>query len=1034
MPVVPRDATSVVDVRAPVTRSASGGVASTNRRDATNTSNNHDGEENDTRMTVDDVTTEKTIKLAINAAYTDWSARDAFRELVRHWHNSILTRHGLSESELLVQSFESPEKDGALFEAVFVATATVAKGAGNGNGKECLGYIRYKSTTKDDSGQFIDGTVDIVSRRNLVQPWHFDLGASPLSPSNADVFCGRLPLAFVALMRNEHNHNIACTSGGLLWTGNHSSKGRPVVHLRRLTDANKPCTRSEHRMMTSQVLPQAEEGQQALFLFGPDIETDLHVQIGDTRKVHCADRYCARSPAPSYDEAGQPVTRCGVSLAQFGQWTKTALCLWIDTTPSSKIVQTPAGDLLLVPALQGLRYEDGFLVPETTSTRLSNPTSSNKLHYGYNFKTKDKNVFKDKKDCSFLLHPHSMDNVREQIKAIWEAVLQQRPDLTQELHGLLMKGSLWIGAQYHYPTGVVAHGPDSLFSSPADVWAIKHSAGKTLARLLWQHLRQQSMAVGAAANVRPRGGLWYYSRSEAIANQRLLALVSAQGRRGVMLDDNYWHILETHCNICTFSEMEQQELAWAPVVAIGTRGHARLPQMLPLSKPHDGTPSGTDGARPAAVSSFQTSLIRLLHATFLGTDLTRRYGFVFVKPAANIDLDIAFVDVRGLFYIHARWLDLDYAASKLGLAPAANANVNAATDAHASSCAYDDARKQCRAILHGADADRERVVLLHATKTLFAWALDRLPLPHHYASQTDFDRHLMYRQVVIWAEKRIQDNLDLQGTGRQLFVFSSREQTRASLHWTAAVHQGRAVDMIVQCHQASCTVRSYSADILRSSVAQLIGSESTVLLARDLNPDNMPCLRATVTKSKTKTAAGKPFCCTSKRVTTSFDRVVLESPTPGNSYILVAVQNPDDQYAIASSVDSFTFPRPPATDQGTTTSTSAPAPTAPIPVVGASVSTGTQPSTQRSTDMAMADAGSDDRAEAGSRKRRRTGDGDGDASAGANKPSSDPESIALCDYQLQLIILEHQNKKRLLMARQEQDMAAEAAGAELAPR
>ncbi|CAK7214927.1 hypothetical protein SBRCBS47491_002316 [Sporothrix bragantina] len=649
MPIIPGDENGGTISRVDVSDFNSGSVSSaastgSNNAVTTNATRTDNDDDDDTPMTVDQIATDYTIKLGINAAHTGWNARDAFRELVRSWRDSILATHHFSESKLRIQRFTYPVEEGSL-EIVFTATEAKPEEHGkdshnnksssndsdnnddNNRLEECLGYIRYKSSTKDSNGNFCDGTVDLVSRGATLQPWHFDLGISGghKDKEEAGIYCESLPLVFVALMRDQHKHNIVCTSGGFLWIGNHNSKGRPVVLLRRLSEGDKLCTRDEHAKITNKPLPRTVQGSHRLFV--PDTDTDVHVRIGGTCYDSCAHRPCAHNVC---SQSGQPVERCGVSLADFKAWTKTALFLIKTTLSADEIVEMPHGDLLLPPALQGLRYLDGFLVCDDTTEWATNMQD---LFYGYNFNI----IWTDR---SHRWPPSSFQELL--IKFIWQAALAQRPDLTPLVHAIFQ-----------------------------DKLCIKRFDSRGLARPLWQHLRRLSLAEdnttdndsdnhrGDHSKDR-RGGIWYYSEQEGTANPQLPALIFAQGRHGVRLTDCYWKLLRKHCNVYTFSEMEQHELISAPIVAIGARVDASL------NGPVTVTCSTAAAASHAAASLFQTSLIRLLHASFLGAQQTRMTGFVFVQPAARVKFDMAYMDRCRTFYIHARWLDLDMAASKLG--------------------------------------------------------------------------------------------------------------------------------------------------------------------------------------------------------------------------------------------------------------------------------------------------------------------------------------------------------------------------------
>ncbi|EPE04329.1 hypothetical protein F503_01333 [Ophiostoma piceae UAMH 11346] len=983
MPSIPRDgngaAISHVDASGVVTRSVSFSASTSSRNaastNATKTENNND-DDDDTPMTVSQIATDYTIKLGISSAHANWNARDAFRELARSWRNSILSTHNLTESKLCIQQFMYPAEQGSV---VTVFTATEAKPEEHGKDShnnnsnsndskthhennnrlaECLGYIRYKSSTIDSCGKFCDGTVDFVSHGAALQPWHFDLGTPRgyKDEEEAGIYCESLPLVFVALMRDEQNHNIVCTSGGLLWTGNHSSKGRPIVRLRRLTKDDNLCTRNEDAKMTNGPLLPTVLGFPRLFV--PDVDTDVHVRIGDTRRVYCVHRTCAHN-VYSRSESGQPVDRCGVSQDDFKAWVRTALFLLKPGMSKDDIVQTPYGDLLLTPVLQGLRYINGFLVCSPTTEWVE---TMHILRYGYNFNRFCKNDSRELPMSSLL--ESSM------ITSVWLDALAQRPDLTHLVHAVLQHESM-IGRGGRFFSA-------EQNASCADVQIIKGLNSRELVRQLWQRLRRASLAECNTTdndsdnrrgdhNEGHRGGIWYYSKQEGTANPQLPALISAQGRHGVCLTDCYWKLLRQHCNVYSFSEMEQHELIPAPIVSIGARVDASLHGPVTVT-----CPTATV-ALHAAESVFRTNLIRLLHASFLGAQQTRMAGFVFVQPAAKIKSDMAYMDRCRTFYIHARWLDLKKAAAKLGFTSAGATN----DTFHHGNCVFLGPRDHSLALQ---SKDLERHVLLYAVRTLFAWALERLPEHRSHADSFPgppgninqaFPESDNRRICVMRAEKRLLDLLSLDDLRRPSIsiqgpTLARVAEIRLSLHWLPGLYRSKATTIAIQCHRQSCIVRGYAAELLRRSAEQPI--RSVTLLSRDLNANEMPCLRGT-TSSATDTNS---LCCTT-RVSIWEPRHYVDNAVPGESYFFVMVVNPEDEYAIARVTDVFTMPKMTVTE-GVATTTSAPT-VAAMPSAGSTASNHTGTATNTGPAQPGADinvAGGD--LEAGQRKRRRIGD------------------------------------------------------------
>ncbi|CAK7222180.1 hypothetical protein SCUCBS95973_004753 [Sporothrix curviconia] len=869
-------------------------------------------EEDDTPLTIDEVNVEHTVKLGVNAVQFKWFARDGFRELVRSWRQSILETYRLPESMLCIRRFEKVYGNDETIEIIFMATMAALNDHGNTNPNdtsnddnndnndndvECLGYIRYVSAFQCNNDNFVNGIIDFVNRGVTLQPWHLDLGTTKgdedseesgdEGSAGSDIYCESLPFIFSAFMRNRPSHysiedktyrkssnNVMCTSGGLLWTGNYNCRGRPIVRLRRLREIDEQCTADEHDWMTEFPFPQTDQG--SLALFAPDIETDVHIRIGDSRYRHCYGRPCGRNVI-SRDESGYFDAWDGVALKDFMSWTMSTLCLYRLSMSPDDIVSTPHGDILLTPTLQGFRYINGFLVSDE---RDEDVARVNNLRYGYNFKLPYK---KDERTWPLSALQESL------IRMIWDAALAQRPNLAPLVHSMLQ----------HEPAmtkNLSLLSPDQV-ASCLDVHSIEKQMSSRFAGVLWQHLRHKSRAVGQGG----RGGIWYYSWQQQIANPQLLDLISAQDRRGVRLADAYWTRLRERCNIFLLDEKDQRELVAAPVVAVGVRLNEALPVALP------GSPAVPVPVAPTG--HFQKNLIRMLHASFLGTERTRRTGFLFVKPDANIQFDIVYVANRRTFYINAEWLSLPTVAYKLGFVTAEGTH---ALDA-AANRVFDIFRPPSHPLALQAD-DMERYVILHAAKTLFAWALKRLPSssPHQagplsltYGYPPDATITRQDRKAwAVRAENRLLDYLSINDS-LGIFLSNGNKLTLSFLRIPGLYRHG--AEVAVQCHRRSCTARGYGAAVLGKTDLQPLRNRT--ILARDMNTQDMPCLRHVPGQPGAPGVMDMHNCCTTGRLSLLGNRTFATTALPGESYFFVVVVNPSDEFAIASMTDDFTVPR-----------------------------------------------------------------------------------------------------------------------------
>ncbi|KAI9147985.1 hypothetical protein HJFPF1_11806 [Paramyrothecium foliicola] len=344
--------------------------------------------DDDPRVTLSAIKVSKTINFSIQANYTNWEPREAFRELRRR--DAIIKSFNLEEKSFTVILEEKTSGDH--IDIVY----KVPNPCVGSEEQEWLGYIRFE-------GHNGEGTIDICNRSATLQPWHLDLGGT--SKANVSDQAGShgegLKLAALVLMRGNQNHCLRCRSGGFNWRFNFTTSGRLVVRLRRISRA---LLKKESKASS---LP-------GLLPFKPQPAQDVQFIVGEKPKGRERNR----------DQLGNEIERRQVRVADFKQWTMAALFLW---GKKEGIISTSLGDLLIDPELRGSIFLKGLLL--STSRNKSASCTGQPLKFGYNFSTGRTNRER-----------LSMANSFEEAKgilAIWNKALVSNPELVKELSDML---------------------------------------------------------------------------------------------------------------------------------------------------------------------------------------------------------------------------------------------------------------------------------------------------------------------------------------------------------------------------------------------------------------------------------------------------------------------------------------------------------------------------------------------------------------------------------------------------------------------
>ncbi|KAG8156593.1 hypothetical protein KVR01_013544 [Diaporthe batatas] len=156
------------------------------------------------------IKTKKKISLGVDATYTDWDPREAFREFIQNWRDAILESNGLAPKDLYVQREAIGEANGEATppsgdtEIVYKAFRRDVK-----DSAECLGFVRYKGC----DGQ---GTIEITNLRAALQTRSFHLGTTSKKhrEDQAGAHGEGLKVAAINLMRKDRNYHVSGHTAG----------------------------------------------------------------------------------------------------------------------------------------------------------------------------------------------------------------------------------------------------------------------------------------------------------------------------------------------------------------------------------------------------------------------------------------------------------------------------------------------------------------------------------------------------------------------------------------------------------------------------------------------------------------------------------------------------------------------------------------------------------------------------------------------------------------------------------------------------
>ncbi|GAB1315574.1 hypothetical protein MFIFM68171_05784 [Madurella fahalii] len=350
-----------------------------------------DGYDNDPEITLDSVERSRTINLSIRATYTNWTPRDAFRELVQNWRDGIIKSFRLAEKDLCI--LRDAKTLSRSIEIVYKALRFDAD-----DRKECLGFIRFK-------GHNGEGTIEITNRSASLQPCHLDLGGtSKVGNEHQDGARGvGLKIALIAFMRGSAGHNVRCRSGGFNWKFDFTTSGRLVARLCRMSPRSIHKAEDQARRLSQ---------RRTLLPFATKPNGDVQFVIGETHLGR--------------NEHGNKVKRRPVKQEHFEAWTKAAL--FLHHGQDGGIISTRDGDLLTDSRLRGNLYLNGFLLRESTPARSASVTNQ-PLKFGYNLAFGRTNC--ERQSLA------SAEEESRAILAIWNNVLVTRPEMASELSIML---------------------------------------------------------------------------------------------------------------------------------------------------------------------------------------------------------------------------------------------------------------------------------------------------------------------------------------------------------------------------------------------------------------------------------------------------------------------------------------------------------------------------------------------------------------------------------------------------------------------
>ncbi|KAI1777858.1 hypothetical protein F4818DRAFT_439180 [Hypoxylon cercidicola] len=427
-----------------------------------------------------------TINLGLSSRYANqWTPKAAFRELVQNWRDGIIKEFNILESDFLVTCREYDDQ--------IIYKATI-----RGN-QVCLGYIRW-------SRFFGEGTVDILNRRAVLQPWHLDMGGTSKQHENnqAGAHGEGLKVAALVLMRQPQDHAVRIVSGGFWWSFYFDGQNKLVAHIAKAvpprerfgdiysvySDADKQ-TRAHHFLSPHAIGP----AQNAVQVF-----------------------IDAKGRDESRRKAQKEVTR-----EEFKEWCKAAL--FLQQIDAENVVTTPTGDLILDPRFGGHVYLKGLLLKESTNGRSASITGK-VLRYGYNFATGATNRERESMAAA--------DEESRAILYIWDRAVAMKRDLVGRIHDLLNSRK-----------------PEYADVAKADEFII----GWALPMFLKTYLLTQFTEK------------WFYAAREKTENSRFDNVVQGLGCEPFVLKESYWKIMQT-TGFQTAAEKEQQEFLAAPDISI----------------------------------------------------------------------------------------------------------------------------------------------------------------------------------------------------------------------------------------------------------------------------------------------------------------------------------------------------------------------------------------------------------------------------------------------------------------------------------
>ncbi|KAI0180427.1 hypothetical protein GGR52DRAFT_243207 [Hypoxylon sp. FL1284] len=423
---------------------------------------------------------EITIDCGLTSRYAaHWTPVGAFREIVRNWQDGIIEANKPYRHQIWVKWRENEN------EIVYKATKR--------SEHQCLGYIRWSRFRGL-------GTVDVMNRGAILQPWHLGMGNTgnldtdrrlgPANVLNASYGEG-LKIALLVLMREPQGHAVRCVCRNIWWTF-YFKEEKLVAKATRTAPASsiysiyRDADRETHTPGCF-LLPHTEASSEFVQFF-----------IDGT----------------GYGEKGLEARR-EVTREEFKRWTKAAL--FLQQFDDDQIVKTPRGDLIIDPEYSGCLYLNGFLLDKPTIGNSASVTGKT-LNFGYNLTLGTTNRERQ------YTAPVSIESIG--IYFIWDYAILQKKDLVETLDRLLD-----------------SEDPEYADVASADTWMLSH---RNIMDSLKDYLLKQCK------------GTWYHEAAEKSENTRFEYIVQALGYKPRELRGTYWKLLR-QAGFRTAAEQEQKE-------------------------------------------------------------------------------------------------------------------------------------------------------------------------------------------------------------------------------------------------------------------------------------------------------------------------------------------------------------------------------------------------------------------------------------------------------------------------------------------